>query len=181
MQGPTGFYNGSPEQMAALALATQQVLREEASSALLLNPPMAGTAADAVSFLNRYFAECARLGVTTQGIAWHSYNMPAELDVDSVATLRGIMAVHGLPADLPIFNTEAGILDNVFAAMGNDHRLGAAYLAKVYVLNYAVGVGHVCWCVVSLCSKGFVSVGGGKGGWAGCLVLDAARSTSTPL
>lgn len=40
---------------------------------------------------------------------------------------------------------QAGILDDVFAAMGNDHNLGAAYLAKVYLLNYAVGVKHLCW------------------------------------
>lgn len=51
-QGPTGFYNGSPERLAALALVTQSVLRAEGSTTLLLNPPMAGVAAGAVAFLN---------------------------------------------------------------------------------------------------------------------------------
>jgi len=54
LQGTYGFYNGSPERLAALALATQEVLLAEGSTAWLINPPMAGTAADAINFLNRY-------------------------------------------------------------------------------------------------------------------------------
>jgi hypothetical protein len=80
MQGPEGFYNGTPEQLADLAKATAEVLAEprfSSLSVLLLNPPMAGLGADAVNFLTRYFVECSRLGVVHTGIAWHSYNLPA--------------------------------------------------------------------------------------------------------
>lgn len=86
--GDDGFFNGTPEQLSALALATQQILQELGHKALLLNPPMAGLAADAVAFLTRYYVECRRLGVVHTGVTWHSYNMPAELDLRSMQTLR---------------------------------------------------------------------------------------------
>jgi len=57
----------------------------------------------------RYYSECRRLGVTHQALAWHSYNMPAELDKESVDTLRSLMANQGLPADMPLLNTEVGL------------------------------------------------------------------------
>lgn len=50
------------------------------------------------------------MGVTHQALAWHSYNMPAELDKESVDTLRSLMAAQGLPADMPLLNTEVGLL-----------------------------------------------------------------------
>jgi hypothetical protein len=80
LQGPEGFYNGTPEQLAILANATAEVLAESRFSnlsVLLLNPPMAGLGADAVDQLTRYFVECRRLGVVHTGVAWHSYNLPA--------------------------------------------------------------------------------------------------------
>ena len=42
---------------------------------------------------------------------------------------------------------QAGILDGQFAGMGNNHTKGAAYLAKVYTMNWALGVQHLCWWV----------------------------------
>lgn len=36
--------------------------------------------------------------------------MPAELDKESVDTLRSLMAAQGLPADMPLLNTEVGLL-----------------------------------------------------------------------
>jgi len=137
MQGDNGFYNGTPQQLALLALATQQVLREVKSSALLLNPPMAGMAADAIAFLQRYLVECKRLKVVHTGIAWHSYNMPPEPDLQSMQTVRRVMADVGLPANLPIFNTEAGILEGDFKLLGNNHTYGAGFLARTYVVNWA--------------------------------------------
>lgn len=80
LQGPEGFYNGTPEQLAQLAKATAEVLAEPrfgSLSVLLLNPPMAGLAADALDFLTKYFVESKRLGVVHTGVAWHSYNLPA--------------------------------------------------------------------------------------------------------
>jgi hypothetical protein len=80
LQGPEGFYNGTPEQLANLAKATAEVLAEprfSSLSVLLLNPPMAGLAADAVDFFDKILVECRRLGVVHTGVAWHSYNLPA--------------------------------------------------------------------------------------------------------
>lgn len=54
----------------------------------------------------RYFAEATRLGVTHTAVSWHSYNYPAELDREAVEAVRGVMAAHGLPPNLPILNTE---------------------------------------------------------------------------
>lgn len=145
MQGENGFYNGTPQKLAELALATQQVLKEVKSSALLINPPMAALAADAVAFLRSYLLECQRLGVVHKGIAWHSYNMPAELDLQSMQLVRKVMADVGLPANLPIFNTEAGILDGEFKLLGNNHTFGAGFLARTLVVNWAgalVDSGH---------------------------------------
>lgn len=150
LQGPEGFYNGTPEQLAQLAKATAEVLAEprfSSLSVLLLNPPMAGLAADAVDFLTKYFVESKRLGVVHTGVAWHSYNLPAELDIKSMETMRGLLAspALGLSPNLPVFNTEAGILQDAFAALGNNHTYGAGFLARTFVLNWALGVQHCCW------------------------------------
>eukprot|EP00775_Hariotina_reticulata_P004921 gene4921-5164_t len=145
IKGEIEFYNGTPEQLAELALATQQVLREVRSSALLLNPPMAGLAADAVAFLQSYFLKSKDLQVNHTGVAWHSYNMPAELDLQSMQTVKNLMADMGLPANLPIFNTEAGILDGDFKLLGNNHTFGAGFLARTYVVNWAAGLRTLCW------------------------------------
>lgn len=137
MQRDNGFFNGTPQQLALLALATQQVLREVNSLALLLNPPMAGMAGDAVAFLRSYLVECQQLMVNHTGFTWHSYNMPAERDLESMQTVRRVMADVGLPANLPIFNTEAGILEGDFKLLGNNHTYGAGFLARTYVVNWA--------------------------------------------
>lgn len=56
------------------------------------------------------------------------------------------MAEQGLPANLPIFNTEAGILPQDFQAHGSSHVFGAGFLARTYLINWA-GEGRLC-CVV---------------------------------
>eukprot|EP00775_Hariotina_reticulata_P004919 gene4919-5162_t len=146
MQGDEGFYNGTPQQLAVLALATQEVLREVKSSAMLVTPPMAGLAADAVAFLRSYLLECKKMSVVHTGVAWHSYNMYPELDLSqSMQIMRRVMADMGLPANLPIFNTEAGILDGDFKLLGNNHTFGAGFLARTYVVNWAAGVRSLYW------------------------------------
>ena len=79
-----------------------------------------------------------------KGVAWHSYNMPGESDVTSVAILKSVMAAYGLQS-LPNWNTEAGILDGVWDTFGRDRVFAAGYMAKVYLLNWAVGVSRFCW------------------------------------
>jgi hypothetical protein len=44
--------------------------------------------------------------------------MPAELDKESVDTLRSLMAAQGLPADMPLLNTEVGLLTLEAADLG---------------------------------------------------------------
>jgi hypothetical protein len=62
-------------------------------------------------------------------------------------TIKSLMAnsALGLSPHLPVFNTEAGILQDAFAAMGNNHTFGAGFLARTFVLNFALGVRHCCW------------------------------------
>jgi hypothetical protein len=103
---------------------------------------MAGTASDSMTFLSRFFA--AGGSQLVRGIAWHSYNMPAELDVTSMATLRSVMAAYGLQS-LPNWNTEAGVLEGTWATFGKDRVFAAGYLAKVYLLDWALGVNRLCY------------------------------------
>lgn len=76
-----------------------------------------------------------------------SIQLPAELDIKSMETMRGLLAspALGLSPNLPVFNTEAGILQDAFAALGNNHTYGAGFLARTFLLNWALGVQHCCW------------------------------------
>jgi hypothetical protein len=62
-------------------------------------------------------------------------------------TIRSLMAnpALGLSRSLPVLNSEAGILQDDFAALGNNHTFGAGFLARTFVLNFALGVRHCCW------------------------------------
>jgi hypothetical protein len=70
-----------------------------------------------------------------------------ELDIKSMDTIKSLMAnpALGLSTSLPVFNTEAGILQDAFAALGNNHTFGAGFLARTFVLNFVLGVRHCCW------------------------------------
>ena len=137
------FYTGTPERLAELALAAAEVLRVEDPSALLLAPSMAGTTGNALEFLMRFMRAGGRSVV--QGITSHSYNEPAEMDVESMASLRSVVNHLGL-GSLPIWNTESGILPWVWdERFGNSSTAAAAFLAKSYIVNWAVGFERYCW------------------------------------
>jgi hypothetical protein len=142
-QGEDGFYNGTPERLAELAIVAAEVLRVEDPSALLLAPPMSGTSAGALDFLLRFLR--AGGASVVQGIASHSYNDPVDMDVDSMASLKSAVSSAGL-ASLPLWTTENGILPWVWNETYKNSSTGAAaFLAKSYVLNWAVGFDRYCW------------------------------------
>lgn len=95
IQGPEGFYNGSPESLAALEAATAAALAQEDPKALLLTPPMSGgNGATQLGWLGRYLK--AGGGKHAQAVAWHAYVSAPE------AGLNGIEAVRQVGASLPI-------------------------------------------------------------------------------
>lgn len=91
IQGPEGFYNGSPQSLGVLEAATAAALAQEDPTALLLTPPMSGgNGATQLGWLGRYLK--AGGGKHAQAVAWHAYVSAPEAGVNGIEAVRQVGA-----------------------------------------------------------------------------------------
>jgi hypothetical protein len=140
IQGPEGFYNGSPESLVALEAATASALAQEDPKALLLTPAMSGgNGATQLGWLGRYLK--AGGGRHAHAVGWHAYVAAPEAAVNGIEAVRQLLKVHNL-SHLPVWNTEGGLsLDQV----GPNSRFAAGFVSRSMLVDWALGLQRSCW------------------------------------
>ena len=149
-------YRGSPEQLLELQTEAHRIIKKIDPDAWVLTP--------GVSYHHRsYLDHFLRIGggKAADAIGYHLYlEGPPELTMPHVLALKGILQDHGL-ASKPIWNTESAVSDTPLdvdpAARWAKTKglppprkedLGPAYLARMYLVGWAAGLGrlyHYAW------------------------------------
>ena len=89
IQGPEGFYNGSPDSLVKLEVAAAAALAQEDPKALLLTPAMSGgNGATQLAWLGRYLK--AGGGKYAHAVGWHAYVAAPEAAVNGVEAVRQV-------------------------------------------------------------------------------------------
>lgn len=135
-----GFYTGTPQQLKELACTAYTILKQVDPANQVLTPSAFPAYLD--YYLSIGGGDCADI------ISTHFY-IDVFDDVDpavsrpekwayQIPNLRLLLAQYGLQ-DKPLWNTEAGwlFLDDTHAPLSQT--LGAGYLARAYLLNWAYG------------------------------------------
>lgn len=141
------FWNGTPTQMAALSNSAVRTIRAGDRRATILSPAFVLR----LPTQQRYFAAYVRTRALSRvdAVSLHLYptaDQGPEATIDLLTWSQKLMARHGLRK--PVWNTEvnfglAGGLQPQMRAVSP--ALGAAYLARTYLLSRSAGVGQVSW------------------------------------
>jgi len=132
------FFSGTPEAMRDLAREAYTTLKEVDPSNLVISPSAVGP--KGLPWMQEYLQLGG--GKYADVIGWHFYvaRKPPEALLEYMPQLRSILSSGGV-GDKPLWNTEAGW--TVFADI--DEREAPAYVARAYILNWALGVSRFYW------------------------------------
>jgi hypothetical protein len=144
----SGFWTGTPKQMAELAAHAYQIIKSIDPAAIVATPAASSTGwpLSHDAWLDEYLS--AGGGKYADVIAWHGYAgrndrpaLPPEGLAQQIQALRAVLARHQ-QSDKPIWNTEGG--------WGKDTQLPdentqAAFLVKWYMINFTNGVARAYW------------------------------------
>ena len=144
----SGFWTGTPKEMAALAEHAYGIIKSIDPAAIVASPAPSSTgwplAHDA--WFDEYFK--AGGGRYADVIAWHGYAgrndrpaLPPEGLAKQIQALRAVMARYQL-ADKTIWNTEGGWGKD---AQLPDEQEQAAFLVKWYLINFTNGIARAYW------------------------------------
>lgn len=151
----TEFYSGSPDKLLELQRAAYEEIKAVDPSNILVAPSFTGNNTNEITKLDRYLAKGA--GAYSDAISYHLYTPGSspEAVIPLVTEIRKVMRKHSIDRK-PLWNTESG-----WALLNNDgtplpatinpqwrklnNELGAAYLARAYVLSAALGVERNYW------------------------------------
>jgi Glycosyl hydrolases family 39 len=141
------YWSGSVEQMVEMAHQAHNIIKSIDPSAIIISPAPAGKLALPwfTSFLS------AGGGRYADVIGYHFYVNPAppEAMVPLIRTVQGILREHEA-GEKPLWDTEAGWVQP--PAISDE--LGAAYVARAFLLNWAAGVQRFYWYAWVTRSKG---------------------------
>lgn len=144
----SGFWTGSPKDMAELAARAYPIIKSVDPEALVTTPAVSssGWPLSHDAWLDQYLA--AGGGKYADVIAWHGYAgrndrpaLPAEGLSEQIQALKKVLAKHNLSKE-PIWNTEGGWGKN---AQLPDEKAQAAFLIKWYLINFTNGVARAYW------------------------------------
>jgi len=132
------FFSGTPEAMRDLAREAYTTLKQVDPDIIVVSPSAAGPTGP--SWMEEYLQLGG--GKYADVIGWHFYlqRRPPEAIFDYMQRLRPILSSGGV-GDKPIWNTEAGwtYFTNI------DPSDGPAYVARSYILNWALGINRFYW------------------------------------
>jgi hypothetical protein len=147
------FYSGTPREMVSLAREAYGIIKAIDPNAVVVSP--SPTTKNGLRWLKEYFSWGG--GNYCDVIGYHLYVMPSppEETAQLMAELKVLTKAHGLD-EKPIWNTEAGwSIKNQKPYEGPDKVLkknegleenqAAAYVARAYVVNWAIGAGRFYW------------------------------------
>ena len=141
------FFSGTPEQMMQLAREAYAILKQVDKTVIVVSP--SATSVAGISWLDRYLKLGG--GAYADVIGFHFYVTPEapEAMVALARRVRAVMAENHM-ADKPLWNTEAGwLIENRLTEVkpqANSYSKvltldeAGAYVARCYVLNWALGV-----------------------------------------
>jgi hypothetical protein len=144
----SGFWTGSPKDMADLAALAYPIIKSIDPSAIVTTPAVSssGWPLSHDAWLDQYLA--AGGGKFADVIAWHGYAgrndrpaLPPEGLSEQIRALKNVLEKHGL-SKLPIWNTEGGWGKD---AQLPDENLQAAFLVKWYMINFSNGIARTFW------------------------------------
>jgi hypothetical protein len=137
----TEYWSGSMDQMLTLTREASHIIRSTDPRALVVSPSAA--AAPGIPWLVEFLKKGG--GQYVDVIAFHFYvdphTLPPEEMLPLIQRVRQVLADNGL-ADKPVWNTETGWLPP--AKLESDE-LGAAFLARAYIVSWAAGIQRFYW------------------------------------
>src|SRR5579859_3286891 len=132
------FYSGTPEAMVNLACEAYTTLKQVDPANIVVSPSAVGPTG--LTWMQEYLQLGG--GKYADVIGWHFYlaKNPPEAILDYLPRLRSILSAGGV-GEKAIWNTEAGWVrfTNV------DPNDGPAYVARSYILNWALGISRFYW------------------------------------
>jgi hypothetical protein len=133
------FWSGNTDQMLVLTREASQIIRSVDPRAIVVSPSATGSGG--TKWLSEFLSKGG--GQYVDVIGYHFYVTPnsPETMVPLIQMVQQIMADHGA-AGKPLWNTESG-WSGPKPFPSDD--LGAAYLARAYILNWAAGVQRFYW------------------------------------
>lgn len=151
----TPFYSGTPEKLLELQKIAYEEIKAVDQSNILVAPSFTGNNPNELYKFDRYLALGA--GNYSDVISYHFYTPKSspEAAIPLVGEIRKIMRKRSVDRK-PLWNTESGwaLINNdgtpLPATLNPDWRklnneLGAAYLARAYILSAALGVERHFW------------------------------------
>jgi Glycosyl hydrolases family 39 len=133
------FWTGDVSQMVALTREASETIRRIDPQALIVSP--SATTAAGVQWLGQFLAAGGGRYVDVIGFHFYVAPQPPEAMVPLIHQVQATMRDNGL-ADKPLWDTEANWPQpKPFPS----EDLGAAYLARAYILNWAAGVKRLYW------------------------------------
>jgi hypothetical protein len=136
------FYSGSVNKMVELSREAYTILKQVDPTIKVLSPGTTNATPD-LKWQQEFFRKGG--GKYADIISQHFYPqtdtaVPEDL-AQYIQQMKGIMAKSGL-AKKPLWNTESGWLKPAPIA---NHRQGMAYVARMYLINWASGVERFYW------------------------------------
>jgi hypothetical protein len=132
------FWTGSIEQLVALTREASLIIHSIDSQALVVCPP--ATNSSGVKWLAEFLSKGGSQYVDVIGYHFYLTPKPPEAMLPLVDAIKKVMSDNGLQ-DKPLWDTEAGWLPPA----NIDPELGAAYLARSYIVLWADGVERFYW------------------------------------
>ncbi len=136
-------WTGTTEQLVRMTKDMNSIVKEIDRSALIVSPAYTGVGRDIASRLGEFFK--AGGGNYVDVVAFHGYiyrrpPVPEEI-VDYIKNIREVMEKNGA-GDKPLWDTEASWGHNPDYP---DPDMQAAFLARMYLLQWSLGVERYYW------------------------------------
>jgi hypothetical protein len=133
------FWSGSTDQMVVLTREASQIIHSIDPHAVVVSPPATG--GYGVKWLLEFLSKGGGQYVDVIGYHFYVGDQPPEAMVSVIQAVKQTMVNNGVGGK-PLWDTEAGwFKPNPFPS----DELGAAYLARAYILNWAAGVQRFYW------------------------------------
>jgi hypothetical protein len=162
----TGYWTGTPQQMAVLTEHTYQVVKSVDRGALVVSPAFASRIAEQIRGIKRFafaWTDGKPAWRYTDAISLNLYPLDAyagvpgtpEKSMSLLAKARTLLGYGGVPATFPIWNTEINYgmptgVNGGKGAVAISSQLQMAYVVRTYLLNAANGIRRVDWYAYDL-------------------------------
>jgi hypothetical protein len=137
------FFSGTPEQMVALAREAYKILKEVDPSIQVVSPSVL-TDFGGWGWLDEYLSKGGSAYTDIVGAHFYIHDKGSPEDsLQLVREVQRVMEKHNL-SQKPLWNTETGFGNKQENSYLSDEQ-SMAYVARSYILNWAVGIERFYW------------------------------------